>query len=110
MVVNHGGLAMRQDQKEKVFPVQTPYILHGALMGSGSLWRGLSGICAELWEEVTGSLCLDVVLDRQSGMAYLGSCLNGNRGIKGKGTSQLTMNAENFEGLKATLSLPEEPF
>jgi hypothetical protein len=53
---------------------------------------------------------LDVVLDRQSGMAYLGSSLNGNTGIKDKGTSQLTMNAENFERLKATLSLPEEPF
>jgi hypothetical protein len=43
-------------------------------------------------------------------MAYLGSSLIGNRGIKDKGTFQLTMNAEKFEGLKATLSLPEEPF
>jgi hypothetical protein len=34
---------VRQELNEKLFPVQTPSILHVAMMGAGSLWPCLQG-------------------------------------------------------------------
>jgi hypothetical protein len=37
-IASHHGQLWEEKQQKKVFPIHTPSILHGALVGAGSLW------------------------------------------------------------------------